>query len=133
MGQLKEITEDSTHVMVITFLNEELGESFYYLRKRNANFSYFILNNPGVAKTVYLSKVLGHEVNNEATAVCYQSYHILDDVGQQQERERRETERALSRIVFGLGYKGRRFRPKPQELDMSKLVCIWHLLCPRAT
>ena len=86
---MKEINEDSTHAMVITFLNEELGESSYYLRKRNANFSYFILNNPGVAKTVYLSKVLGHEVNNEATAVCYQSYHILDDIGQQQEIERR--------------------------------------------
>ena len=79
------MNEDSTHSMVNAFLQKEVGESSYYLRKMYANYAYYRLGGQSIAKTTYLSKILGHEVNNEATAVCYQSYYIIDDIGQQEQ------------------------------------------------
>ena len=62
--------------MVNTFLNKDIGESTYYLRKMHANCAYFILADPTVAKTTYLSKILGHNTGDESTATGYQGYYI---------------------------------------------------------
>ena len=76
LGQVKDMNEDSTHSMVNTFLNKEIGESTYYLRKVFANYAYYVLGDPKIAKTTYLSKILGHNPQDEHTATCYQSYYI---------------------------------------------------------
>ena len=76
LNQIKNMNEDSTHSMVNTFLNKEIGESTYFLRKAYANYAYYLLDDPTVAKTTYLSRILGHEIHNESTATCYQGYYI---------------------------------------------------------
>jgi hypothetical protein len=76
LNQIKNMNEDSTHSMVNTFLNKEIQQSTYFLRKAYANFAYYLLDDPTVAKTTYLSKILGHEPNTESTATCYQGYYI---------------------------------------------------------
>ena len=76
---IKNMNEESTQSMVNTFLQKEIGESTYFLRKCFGNFAFHLLDDPTVAKTTYLSRILGHEINNESTATCYQGYWILDD------------------------------------------------------
>jgi hypothetical protein len=70
------MNEDSTHSMVNTFLNKDIGESTYFLRKCFGNYAYYLLDDPTVAKTTYLSRILGHDKFNESTATCYQGYYI---------------------------------------------------------
>ena len=76
LNQIKNMNEDSTHSMVNVFLNKDIQQSTYFLRKAYANYAYYLLNDPTVAKTRYLSKILGHEPNTESTATCYQGYYI---------------------------------------------------------
>ena len=72
------MNEESTHSMVNTFLNKEIGESSYFLRKAFANYAYYLLDDQTIAKTTYLSKILGHNTNDESTAACYQGYYIIE-------------------------------------------------------
>ena len=58
------------------FLKKEIGESTYFLSKAYANYAYYLLNDQSVAKTAFLSRVLGHEINNETTATIYQGFYI---------------------------------------------------------
>jgi len=76
LNQITNMNEDSTHSMVNVFLNKDIQQSTYFLRKAYANYAYYLLNDPTVAKTTYLSKILGHEPNTESTATCYQGYYI---------------------------------------------------------
>ena len=79
LGGIVGMNEDSVLHSVNAFLNKEINESSYFLRKAYGNMSFYVLNDPTVAKTVFLSKILGHELYNEQTATCYQSYYIIDD------------------------------------------------------
>ena len=78
LHSIKDMNEESTHSMVNTFLNKEIGESSYFLRKAFANYAYYILDDQTIAKTTYLSKILGHNTNDESTAACYQGYYIIE-------------------------------------------------------
>ena len=78
LGEIRNLNEESTLHSVNKFLKQEIGESSYFLRKCYANYAYYRLNDPTIAKTTYLSKILGHEINNESTATCYQGYYIED-------------------------------------------------------
>ena len=75
LNQIKNMNEDSTHSMVNTFLNKDIQQSTYFLRKAYANMSFHLLNDPTVAKTAYLS----HDIHNEQTAIVYQNFYIDPD------------------------------------------------------
>ena len=79
LGQIKDMNEDSVLHSVNAFLNKEIGESSYFLRKAFANMAYYVLNDPKIAKTTYLSKILGHNEGDEHTAIIYQNYFIVED------------------------------------------------------
>ena len=79
LNQIKNMNEDSTHSMVNAFMNKDIQQSTYFLRKAYANMSFHLLNDPTVAKTAYLSKILGHDIHNEQTAIVYQNFYIEED------------------------------------------------------
>ena len=79
LGEIKEMNEASTLHAVNAFLQKEIGESSYFLRKAFGSMAYFVLNNLSVAKTVYLSKILGHNEGDEHTAIIYQNFFIIED------------------------------------------------------
>jgi hypothetical protein len=79
LEEIKGMNQDSTLHSVNAFLQKEIGESSYFLRKIFASMAYFVLDDPSVAKTVYLSKILGHNPNDESTALIYQGFYMIDD------------------------------------------------------
>ena len=76
LDAIKNMNEESTHSLVNQFLQKDVGDSTYFLRKAYANYAYYLLDDPTTAKTTYLSRILGHEIHNESTATCYQGYYI---------------------------------------------------------
>jgi len=79
LGEIRILNEASTLHSVNAFLQKEIGESSYFLRKAFGNMAYFVLNTLSVAKTVYLSKILGHNEGDEHTAIIYQNFFIIED------------------------------------------------------
>jgi hypothetical protein len=79
LNKIKNRNELSSHALVNRFLNKTIKESTYFLRKAYANMAYHILNDPSMAKTTYISRILGHEVHNEHTALNYQNFYIDND------------------------------------------------------
>ncbi len=80
LEEIKKRNQSYTLKQVNIFLNETLNESTYYLRKIYANMAYYLLRDESVAKTTYISQILGHEINSEHTAINYQEYFIDPDV-----------------------------------------------------
>ena len=79
LKKIRELNPESTKVLINAKLNDSIGETTYFLRKAYANLSYYLLDDPTVSKTTYLAQILGHEENNEATALSYQSFFIEED------------------------------------------------------
>ena len=79
LDEIKGMNQDSTLHMVNKFLNKEIGDSSYALRKIFGSMAYFVLNDQTVSKTVYLSKILGHNEGDECTAIIYQGVYIVED------------------------------------------------------
>lgn len=69
----------SSNTILNALLKSKIGENLYFLRKAYANLSYHLINDKSISKTVYLSRILGHDVDNEKTALSYQNYYIVED------------------------------------------------------
>ena len=82
LDEIKNMNEESTHSLVNQFLQKEIGESTYFLRRCFGNYAFHHLGDAQktIAKTTDLSRILGHEKFNESTATCYQNFYIVEDV-----------------------------------------------------
>lgn len=70
----------STNILVNKELKKLIGESSYALRRWYGTVSYELLaDTKKIAKTSWLSSVLGHDGQNTDTAICYQNYYVDND------------------------------------------------------
>lgn len=79
LKKIRELNPESTKILINAKLQDSIGETTYFLRKAYANLSYYLLDDKTITKTAFLARILGHEENNEATALSYQSYFIDAD------------------------------------------------------
>ena len=70
----------STNILVNKELNNDIGDSSYALRRWYATLTYELLADTNkISKTCWLGSVLGHDKENQETAICYQNYYVEHD------------------------------------------------------
>lgn len=70
----------STNILVNKELKKIIGDSSYALRRWYGTLSYELFSDTKkISKTSWLSSVLGHDGQNQDTAICYQNYYVEND------------------------------------------------------
>lgn len=76
LNNIRSLNEDTYLGYLNKYMKNMMGESSYFLRKVYANVSYHKYADKKDSKTTYLQQILGHDLANQTTALCYQGYYV---------------------------------------------------------